>query len=108
MVDRLHTLSVESNFGLLRLRTYRVLLLLDFKNMTILESPLDNIDLLACTLDVFGALECGPELAEVLELDEVPDVGKRSVDEHRLLDGGASWDNAGGSRHCGDSVWLMY
>lgn len=56
----------------------RVLLLLHLDDGTVIECPADNVGLLGGSLDVLAALERGPELAEVLELDEVPDVGERS------------------------------
>jgi hypothetical protein len=55
----------------------RVLLLLDLDDGAVLELPLDNVGLLRGTLGVFGLVESRPELVEVLELDEVPDVGER-------------------------------
>lgn len=55
-----------------------VLLLLDLNDGAILEGPSDNVRLVAGALDVLAALEGGPELAEFLELDKVPDVGEGS------------------------------
>lgn len=55
----------------------RVLLLLDLNDGAVLEVPLDNVGLLRGTLGVFGLVEGRPELVEVLELDEVPDVRER-------------------------------
>jgi hypothetical protein len=54
----------------------RVLLLLDLNDGAVLEVPLDNVGLLRGTLGVLGLLKSRPELVEVLELDEVPDVGE--------------------------------
>ena len=54
-----------------------VLLLLDLNNGTVLEGPFDNVGLLAGALDVLRGLEGGPELAEILDLDQVPNVGER-------------------------------
>lgn len=54
-----------------------VLLLLDLNNGAVVEGPLDNVGLGRGTLDVVGGLEGSPELGEVLELDEVPDVRER-------------------------------
>ena len=81
----------------------RVLLLLDLDDRAILERPLDNVRLLACTFDVFGLVEGRPELGEVLwrcqlyckiesglnnmiylELDEVPGLGERCLDDSRF------------------------
>lgn len=53
-----------------------MLLLLDLNDGAVLEVPLDNVGLLRGTLGVLGLLEGRPELVEVLELDEVPDVGE--------------------------------
>lgn len=75
---------------------YRVLLLLDLNDGAVLESPLDNVGLLAGALDVLGAAEGRPELGEVLELDEVPDVGERGADDGRLADGGGGGDGRHG------------
>jgi hypothetical protein len=55
----------------------RVLLLLDLNNGAILEVPLDDVGLLRSALGVLGLVESRPELVEVLELDEVPDVRER-------------------------------
>jgi hypothetical protein len=71
---------------------HAVLLLLDLQHRAVLEAPLHNICLLACTLDELAALDGGvaatvliwpledirrlpalnSQLREVLELDEVP------------------------------------
>ena len=75
--------------------TYRVLLLLDLNDRAVLESPLDNVGLLAGALDVLRRAEGRPELGEVLDLDEVPDVGERGADDGRLADGGGG----GNGRH---------
>ena len=69
-----------------------MLLLLDLNDGTILESPLDNVGLLAGALDVLRRAEGRPELGEVLDLDEVPDVGQRGLDDGRLSDGGGGGD----------------
>lgn len=55
----------------------RVLLLLDLDDGAVLELPLDNVGLLGGALGVLRLVESRPELVEVLELDEVPDVRKR-------------------------------
>jgi hypothetical protein len=73
-------------------RTYGVLLLLDLDDGAVLESPLDNVGLLGGALDVLGAGEGRPELGEVLDLDQVPDVGERGLDDGRLADGGGGGD----------------
>jgi hypothetical protein len=85
-------------------QTYRVLLLLDLNDGAVLESPLDNVGLLRGALDVLGAAEGRPELGEVLDLDQVPDVGQRGADDGRLADGGGGGDG----RHfgvCVGGVW---
>jgi hypothetical protein len=69
--------------GMIRFRTYGVLLLLDLNDGAVLESPLDNVGLLRGALDVLGAAEGRPELGEVLNLDQVPDVGERGADDGR-------------------------
>lgn len=74
-----------------------MLLLLDLNDGAVLESPLDNVGLLAGALDVLAGAEGRPELAEVLDLDEVPDVGERGADDGRLADRGGGGD---GGRHC--------
>lgn len=83
--------------------TYRVLLLLDLNDGAVLESPLDNVGLLAGTLDVLRRAEGRPELGEVLDLDEVPDVGERGADDGRLADGGGG----GNGRHGGGCVVVL-
>jgi hypothetical protein len=84
--------------------TYRVLLLLDLNDRAVLESPLDNVGLLAGTLDVLRRAEGRPELGEVLDLDEVPDVGERGADDGRLADGGGS----GNGRHGEGCVGFLF
>jgi hypothetical protein len=69
-----------------------VLLLLDFDDGAILERPLDNIGLVRCALDPVTLLESGPELAEVLKLDQVPDTAEGRLDDGRLADGGGGRD----------------
>lgn len=69
-----------------------MLLLLDLNDGAVLEGPLDDVGLLAGALDELGAAEGGPELAEVLDLDEVPDMGERGADDGRLADGGGGRD----------------
>lgn len=78
--------------------TYGVLLLLDLEGLAVLEGPLDDVGLGGGTLDEVALLELRPELAEVLELDQVPDVAERSIDDGRLADGGGG----GNGRHCED------
>lgn len=70
-------------------------LLLDIQDGPILERPLHNVRLRGCTLHVLTLLELAPELVEVLELDEVPDLTEWGGDDCRLADGGGSWDCRG-------------
>ena len=72
-----------------------MLLLLDLKGLAILECPLDNVGLGRSALDELALLELRPELAEVLELDQVPDIAEGCVDDGRLADRGGGGD----SRH---------
>lgn len=83
--------------------SYAVLLLLHFENGAILEGPLDDIRLFARALDELALGDGGPELGEVLELDVVPNVGERGLDDGRFDDGGAGWDCSG---HCACLVRL--
>lgn len=73
-------------------KTHRVLLLLHIQHRPILERPLHNIRLLGRALDPLALLELAPELAEVLQLDEVPDGGEGRGDDGRLADRGGGWD----------------
>lgn len=77
--------------------TDRVLLLLDLDNSAVLEGPLDNVGLVGGALDPVALVKSGPELAEVLELDQVPDIAEWRLDDGRLADGGGSGDTG---RHC--------
>ena len=65
-----------------------MLLLLNLEGLAVLEGPLDDVGLGRCALDELALLELRPELAEVLELDQVPDGAERRVDDGRLADGG--------------------
>lgn len=73
-----------------------MLLLLDLEGLAILECPLDNVGLGRGALDELALLELRPELAEVLELDQVPDIAEGCVDDGGLADRGGSGDG----RHC--------
>ena len=75
--------------------TYGVLLLLNLEGLAVLEGPLDDVGLGRCALDELALLELRPELAEVLELDQVPDGAEGRVDDGRLADGGGG----GNGRH---------
>lgn len=72
-----------------------MLLLLDLEGLAVLECPLDNVGLWGSALDELALLKLRPELAEVLELDQVPDIAERCVDDGRLADG----SGGGNSRH---------
>jgi hypothetical protein len=76
-----------------------VLLLLDLDDGAVLEGPLDHVGLVGGALDPVALLEGGPELAEVLELDQVPDVAEGRLDDGRLADRGGGGD---ATRH---DVW---
>lgn len=43
----------------------------------ILEGPLDNVGFMRDTLDVMALVELCPEVVKILELNQVPDLGKR-------------------------------
>ena len=58
--------------------THAVFLLLYILRGAVLEMPTDDVSVGAGTLDLFAALEGGPEVVESVEFDEVPhlaDVG---------------------------------
>lgn len=78
-----------------------MLLLLDLESLAVLEGPLDNVGLGRCALDELALLELRPELAEVLELDQVPDGAEGRVDDGRLVDGGGGRNG----RHCEEILW---
>jgi hypothetical protein len=71
-----------------------VLLLLDLDGRAILEGPFDDVSLVGCAFDELALLESRPELAEVLELDQVPNIAERRLDDGRLADGGGSGNTA--------------
>lgn len=64
----------------------RMLFLLHLLLRAILEGPLDNVGLVRDTLEVTALFKLCPEVVEVLEFDEVPDLGKRGGDDGRLGD----------------------
>jgi len=72
--------------------TYRVSLLLNLQDGSILEGPLDNIGIGRSTLDSVAGFQCTPERAEALQLDEVPDSAEGS-----LYDGGFRNGSGGGN-----------
>ncbi len=69
-----------------------MLLLLDLLLSPILESPLHDISLRGGALDVITLVELAPELMEVLQLDQVPDLRERSCDDCAFGDGRGGWD----------------
>lgn len=76
--------------------TDRVLFLLNFEDGAILEGPLDNVGVGRGALDELALVELGPELGEVLELDEVPDMGEGRLDDDGLDDRGGGGDTSRG------------
>lgn len=86
-----------------------MLLLLHLKNRLVLERPLDDVRLVRGSLDPLALLELRPELAEVLQLDEMPNVREGRLNDGRLADEGRGGD---AGRH-GDScsaiglVWIV-
>lgn len=65
-----------------------MLLLLDLKLSAVLEGPLDDVGLIRGALDELALLKLRPELAEVLELDQVPDIAEGRLDDGRLANRG--------------------
>lgn len=63
-----------------------MLFLLHLLLRAILESPLDNVGLMRDTLNVVALVKLCPEVVKVLELDQVPDLGKRGGDDGGLCD----------------------
>jgi len=80
-----------------------VLFLLDLKHGAVLERPLDDVCLVRRSLDELALLKLGPELAEVLELDQMPDIAERRFDDGRLADRGGC-GNASGHGDIGATV----
>lgn len=101
MVDALSS-TLALNLAMEKWNTYGVLLLLDLKGLAVLECPLDDVSLGRGSLDKLALLKLRPELAEVLELDQVPDIAEGSVDDGRLADGGGG----GNGRHDEVDNWL--
>lgn len=69
-----------------------MLLLLDLLLSSILESPLHNVGLRGCTLDMTALVELAPEFVEVLQFDQMPDLGERSGYNGALGDGRGGGD----------------
>ena len=64
-----------------------MLLLLDIQHGPILERPFHNIRLWGSTLDDLALVELGPESGEVLEFDQVPDLGEGGGYDGGFADG---------------------
>ncbi|TLS21690.1 uncharacterized protein PpBr36_09622 [Pyricularia pennisetigena] len=69
-----------------------VLLLLHVEYCAVLEGPLDEVRVWRGALDPLGLVELAPKLAKVLELDQVPDLGERRVNDGRFEDAGGGGD----------------
>lgn len=63
-----------------------MLFLLHLLLRAILEGPLDDVGLMRDTLNVVALVKLCPEVVEILELDQVPDLGKRGGDDGGLCD----------------------
>ena len=70
-------------------------LLFDLQLGAILEGPLHDIGVIGGALDELRSGEGGPELGKVLQLDVVPDMGQRRLDNGALNHRGGSWDGRG-------------
>lgn len=84
-----------------------MLLLLNIQDGAILECPLHDVRFRRGPLDEVGFVELGPEFVEVLQLDEVPNLGERGGDDGGFGDGGGCGD---AGRHYGgfflDFGWI--
>lgn len=69
-----------------------MLLHLDIKNGSILESPFHYVCLMGDTFDMLTLGKVEPPLVEVFKLDQMPDVCKRSIDHSRLKNGSRGRD----------------
>jgi hypothetical protein len=58
-----------------------VLLLLDLKNGSILEGPLDDVSIARGAFDCLALGKSSPKVGEVLKLDHVPDIGEARFDD---------------------------
>ena len=65
-----------------------MLIKLDLQNSTVLEAPLHDVGVGRSTLDQLAALQRAPEIAEVLELDQVPDMTESGFDDGGFENGG--------------------
>lgn len=61
-----------------------MLILLDLNDAAVLEGPPHHVRLVADAPDVLGLVDGRPELGEVGQLDEVPDVRERRPDHGAL------------------------
>ena len=73
-----------------------MLLLLNLQNGPILKGPLHNIGIRGSALDGLALGESGPEIAEILELDHVPDIAEAGFDDGGFGDVDGGWDAGGG------------
>ena len=71
---------------------YRMLLLLNVLHSAVLESPFHDIRLMRSPFNMVTLVKLGPEMVEVLELDQMPDIGEGSVDDGGFSDGSGSRD----------------
>lgn len=63
-------------------------LLFYIQDRPVLECPLDHVGFGRCALHMLTLLELAPETVELLELDQMPDLGERGGDDGGLADGG--------------------
>jgi hypothetical protein len=63
-----------------------VFILLHLDNAAVLEGPLHDICLVAGALDMLGFFNGGPESVELGQLDEMPHMRKRRLDDSTLND----------------------
>jgi hypothetical protein len=73
-----------------------VLLLLDIQHGAVLEGPLDDVGVVRGALVDLGLGERRPEVGKVLQLDVVPDVRERGLDDGALDHAGRRRDGGGG------------
>lgn len=76
-----------------------MLVLLDLDGCPILECPSVHVGIGAGVRHLLGLVESSPEFMEVAELDEVPDVGERGLE-----DSADANFVGGGGRHVGDCL----
>lgn len=73
--------------------TYGMLLLLHLENSAILEGPLDDVRVGRRSLDPFTVIQSGVKLVKVLQLNQVPDIAERRLNDSRLANKGRSGDS---------------